>query len=130
MNCNNKVLVGRYYDEVLTKREFNVIDEIFDVTFQSHLSNGTSIGLEVYKSYIKESFAALSDIEVHIKDQISEQNKVVTRWVAKGKLVKPFAGISEIGKTVEVSAIHIHRIKNGLIVDHWEAINLHAIMIK
>jgi predicted ester cyclase len=130
MSEANKTLVARYYKEILEQGKLELIGEIFDPDFHSHLSNGTDLALESYTGFIGASFSALSDIEITIHDQIAESDKVATRWTAKGKLAKPFAGISEVGKTVEVSAIHIHGISKGKIVDHWEAINLHAIVVK
>lgn len=125
----SKALVARYYREVLEQGKVGIIEQIFDPAFHSHLSNGSDLGLEAYKGFIGASFSALADIEITIHDQIAENDKVATRWTAKGRLTKPFAGITEVGKTVEVSAIHIHGILKGRIIDHWEAINLHTIVV-
>lgn len=130
MESSAKEIVGRYYKEVLNQGKYGLVDELFDRNFKSHLVNGLSINLEQYRNFIAASFSALQDIQVTIEDQIEENDKVSTRWSAKGKLIKPFAGISEVGKMVTVSAIHIHWLKDGKITDHWEAINLHAIKVE
>jgi len=130
MTDANKTLVSRYYKDVLEQGKTEIIPEIFDESFRSHLSNGIDLGLESYTGFIQASFSALTEIKISIHDQIAEEDKVATRWTAKGKLTKPFAGISEVGKTVEVSAIHIHRVRNRKITDHWEAINLHAVVVR
>jgi predicted ester cyclase len=130
LSTDYKKIVCRYYYEVLNKRNYELIDVLFDENFKSHLSNGIDLDLAIYKKSIVATFSSLENIEVIINDQIAENEKVVTRWTAKGTLIKPFAGINEVGKKIEVSAIHIHKIKGNKIIDHWEAINLHTIQIK
>ena len=123
----NKVLVRRYYEEVLNQRRAQVFDDLASPNFVSYLTSGDSISLQVYKQAIAGSLAALPDLHVTIQDQIAEGDKVVTRWVATGTPQVEFAGIKPIGKPVTITAIHIHRVQDHKLVEHWEAINLHAI---
>jgi predicted ester cyclase len=64
---------------------------------------------------------------VTIEDQIAEGDKVVTRFRATGTQQTDYAGIKSTGKPITVTAIHIHRLQNGKLVELWEAINLHAV---
>lgn len=123
----NKVLVRRYYEEVLNERQLQVFDELADPTFISYLADGSGIGLDVYKQAIRGTLAAIADLHVSIEDQITENDKVVTRWKAKGTPQVEFAGIKPTGRTVTITAIHIHRVQDGKLMEHWEAINLHAV---
>jgi steroid delta-isomerase-like uncharacterized protein len=124
---SNKSLVRRYYEEVLNRRQPQVLDELADAGFVSYLANGEGIGLESYKAVIIETLAAMPDLNVTIEEQIAEDDKVVTRWTATGTPQLEFAGIKPTGKPITVTAIHIHRIQNGKLLEHWEAINLHAV---
>jgi predicted ester cyclase len=123
----NKVLVRRYYEEVLNEGQLQVFDELADPTFISYLADGSGIGLDVYKQAIRGTLAAIADLHVSIEDQITENDKVVTRWKAKGTPQVEFAGIKPTGRTVTITAIHIHRVQDGKLMEHWEAINLHAV---
>ena len=123
----NKTLVRRYYDEVLNQRHLQIFDDLADPSFVSYLANGDSINLQVYKQAIAASLAAMPDLRVNIEDQIAEGDKVVTRWRAKGTPQVEFAGIKPQGKSVTITAVHIHRIKGDRFIEHWEAINLHAV---
>jgi hypothetical protein len=49
------------------------------------------------------------------------------RWKATGTPRIEFAGIKPDGKPVTITAIHIHRVQDGKLIEHWEAINLHAV---
>ena len=123
----NKTLVRRYYDEVLNQRHLQVFDELASPNFVSYLTSGDYINLQVYKQAIAGSLAAMPDLQVSIQDQIAEGDKVVTRWMAKGTPQVEFAGIKPMGKAVTITAIHIHRVKDGKLVEHWEAINVHSV---
>jgi predicted ester cyclase len=122
----NKNLVRRYYEEVLNQRHIECLDELAAANFASYLSNGASIDLSIYRQAVMGSLAAMPDLHVVIDDQIAEGDKVVTRWTATGTPQVPFAGIQPGGKPIRITAIHIHRVEDGRLVEHWEAINLHA----
>jgi predicted ester cyclase len=124
---SNKALVRRYYEEVLSQGQLQVFDDLADSSFVSYLPDGKGIGLDIYKQTIAGTLAAITDLSVAIEDQIAEDDKVVTRWKATGTPQVEFAGIKPNGKPITVTAIHIHRVQNGKLVEHWEAINLHAV---
>ena len=124
---NNKSIVRRYYEEVLNKRQLKVFDELAAPDFVSYLTDGRGIGSEIYKQTITGTLAAIPDLIVTIEDQIAEDDKVMTRWKAEGTPEVEFAGIKPNGKSIRVTAIHVHRLQDGKLMEHWEAINLHAV---
>jgi predicted ester cyclase len=124
---NNKSLVRRYYEEVLNQRHLQIFDELADPHFVSYLADDSSIDLEVYKQAIAGTLAVILDLKVTIEDQIAEDDKVVTRWKATGTPQLEFAGIKPNGRPITITAIHIHRVQNEKLMEHWEASNLHAV---
>jgi predicted ester cyclase len=124
---NNKALVRRYYEEVLNQRQLQIFDELADSHFTSYLADGKGIDSDIYKQAIAGTLAVIPDLSVTVEDQIVEDDKVVTRWKATGTPQVEFAGIKPNGKPVTITAIHIHRVQNGKLIEHWEAINLHAV---
>jgi len=109
---DNKALVRRYYEEV---------------NFVSYLSDGNSISSDIYKQAVAGTLAVIPDLNVTIEDQIAQDDKVVTRWKATGTPQVEFAGIRPNGRPITITAIYIHRLQNRKLVEHWEAINLHAV---
>jgi len=124
---NNKALVRRYYEEVLNQRQLHIFDELANPGFVSHLADGNKISLDIYKQAIAGTLAVIPDLNLTVEDQIAEDDKVVTRWKVTGTPQVEFAGIKPNGKPVTITAIHIHRVQNGKLIEHWEAINLHAV---
>src|SRR5262245_33751338 len=124
----NKALVRRYYAEVLNQRNIAVLDELCSPTFVSQFSTGPAVGLAQFRQGVIASHTAFPDLHVTVQDQIADGDKVVTRWMAQGAHQGPFAGIPPTGKRVTVTAIHIHRVTNGKLIEHWEEINLLGLM--
>jgi predicted ester cyclase len=56
-----------------------------------------------------------------IEDQIAEGDKVVTRMTAYGTHDGDLPGIPRTGNPLTMTAITIHRIANGKIVEKWSA---------
>jgi len=125
---DNKTLVRRYYEEVLNGRDLSVVPELFAPTFVSYAPSGRSVDLAEYVRAIGVSHAALPDLHVTIEDQFAEGNRVVTRWSATGTHQGPFAGIAPTGRAITVTAMHIHRIADGKLVEHWEQFDLYGLL--
>ena len=126
---DNKRLVRRYYQEVLNQHLLELFDDLADPQFISHLANGGTVDIGVYKQAIAGSLAAMPDLHVTIDDQLAEADRVATRWTATGTSQVEFAGIKPQGQPITVTAIHIHRIERGRLIEHWEAINLHSVKL-
>ena len=120
----NKEIVTRYYVEVLMNRDFKVFEAIFAPDFTAYGPSGHTVNLSGYLDSIKASHGAFPDLKVIIEDQIGEGDKVVTRWTAQGTHQGAYFGIPATGKELVISAIHIHRLKNGLLEELWEQINI------
>ena len=65
-----------------------------------------------------------ADLLVTVHDQMAEDDRVATRWSATGTHAGDFAGVPATGRLVTVSGIHIHRVRHGRLVEHWEELNL------
>ena len=121
--AENKAIVRRYYDEVLTGRNLEVVDKLFAPDFISHTASGKIVDLATYLQAVSMSHSAFPDLHVTIEDQMAEGDKVATRWTAHGTQTGPYMGIPPTGRALTVSAIHIHRLANDRLIEHWEQID-------
>jgi steroid delta-isomerase-like uncharacterized protein len=124
----NKALVSRYYDEVLTQRNLDLLDDLLAPDFASWLPDGTRLGRDQYRDAVLASHQAFPDLVVEVLDQLAEGDKVATRWRATGTHRGPFAGIPATGRPVRITAIHLHRVADGKLTEHWEEIDLLRLM--
>ena len=126
--AENKALVRRYYDEVLTGRDRKLLARLLDPAFVSHVSGGPDAGAEAYAAAVAATHAAFPDLVVTVHDQVAEDDKVVTRWSATGTHTGDFAGVPATGRVITASGIHIHRIRHGRLIEHWEELNLLGVL--
>jgi steroid delta-isomerase-like uncharacterized protein len=124
----NKALVRRYYDEVLTARNRSVLGQLLDSSFVSHVSGGSDVGAEAYAAAVDATFAAFPDLAVAVHDQVAEDDKVATRWSATGTHNGDFVGVPASGRLITVTGIHIHRVRHGRLVEHWEELNMLGVL--
>jgi steroid delta-isomerase-like uncharacterized protein len=124
----NKALVTRYYDEVLNQRNLAALDDLLAPNFASWLPDGTRLGRAEYRNAVLASHQAFPDLVVEVLDQLAEGDKVATRWRASGTHRGPFAGISATGRPVTITAMHLHRVADAKLTEHWEEIDLLRLM--
>ena len=122
--AENKALVRRYYDDVLTGGDRKLLARLLDPAFVSHVSGGPDAGAEAYAAAVAVTHAAFPDLAVTVHDQVAEDDKVVTRWSATGTHNGDFVGVPASGRLITVTGIHIHRVRHGRLIEHWEELNL------
>jgi predicted ester cyclase len=66
---------------------------------------------------------ALPDFHYTIEDVIGEGDKVAVRLSAQGTQTGEFGGIPATGKHATWSEMHIGRISNGMLTEHWGEID-------
>lgn len=77
------------------------------------------LGYDAVMQYGTMMFAAFPDGKHILEEVIAEGDKVVTRGIFQGTHREELMGIPPTGKQVTFSVVHIDRLENGKIVEHW-----------
>jgi predicted ester cyclase/ketosteroid isomerase-like protein len=116
----NKRLARRALDEVFAGGNFTVLDEIFHPAFINHEAGPHTPpgpeGLKVTVGWLRASFG---DLHYEIQDEITAGDKVVVRVISRGRQTGEFLGRAPTGKPFSAQQIHIYRIADGRIIEHW-----------
>jgi serine phosphatase RsbU (regulator of sigma subunit)/predicted ester cyclase len=121
----NKALVRRFLEEVWSKGNVSIVDELLAPDFVDHsLMPGQGSSREEYKRSGAEFYAAFSFADFIIEDQIIEDEKVVTKFSTRCIHRGEFLGVPPSGEVGEYSSIKIHRIIGDKITDEWSEGNL------
>lgn len=67
--------------------------------------------------------AAFPDLHYTIEDIFGEGDRVVQRTIATGTMKGNFLGMPATGKRASWTEIHIVRLKDGKIVEHWASVD-------
>jgi predicted ester cyclase len=122
MSEQNTRLVRRALNEVFAGGNLEVVDEIFHPDFVNHEAGPrTPPGPEGLKMTVRWLRDAFSDLHYDIQDEIVAGDKVVVRVISSGRHTGDFIGFKPTGKKFEAQQIHIYRIADGKIIEHWSS---------
>ena len=129
----NKALMRRYYEQIdkatKDKRGPSFLDDFVAPNFVNHNpSPGFTPDLEGLKQAYDHFLAASPDGYHVVEDMIAEGDKVVTRLSAHGTQTGELFGIPPTDERFSMTAIAIHRIANGKIVEHWSELDNLGVM--
>jgi steroid delta-isomerase-like uncharacterized protein len=115
----NKAIVLRYYEE-FDKGNLDKLEDMLAPNFVAYLPGVPEpLHRETFKQFALMFRSAFPDIRHSFEEVIVEGDKVVTRGRFTGTHQGKLQGLPPTGKQVTVSLIHIDRIANGQIVEHW-----------
>jgi steroid delta-isomerase-like uncharacterized protein len=123
---DNKALIRRWLDEILTQEDLRKIEELFAPNYALHDSNFIQKvhGHEGIAQYVATLRAASPDLCFAVEDQIAERDMVVTRWTARGTHREEFLGVPPTGEQMMVTGIEFDRIVDGKIDEAWVSYHL------
>ena len=117
MSEQNKATARRLYEEVINQGKLETADELLAPDAPSH--TGVPPGPEGLKRHVSMLRAAFPDLHHSIEDVIAEGDKVVVRTTCTGTHVGDFLGIPPTGRRFTQEHIHILRLEQGKVAEHW-----------
>ncbi len=116
---DNKALVRRFVDEIFVKGNADAVDELLAPEFTSHTWPSTGDGRADLKAAIGRIKQGLSDIEFTVDDLIAEGDEVAARLTSSATQTGEMMGMPATNKRYTIGEIHIFRIRDGQMVEHW-----------
>jgi serine phosphatase RsbU (regulator of sigma subunit)/predicted ester cyclase len=116
----NKTIVRRFL-EAQAQGDLEMLDALLAPDFVDRsLLPGQQSDREAYRQGVAEDMATFSNVRINIEDQVAAGDKVVTRFVVhathdRGEIMD----VAPTGRDVTYTAIVIHRIAGGKIVEEW-----------
>ena len=116
----NKALVTRFIAEVFEATRPEAVDELVSDDFTSHSFHSPSgDGKADLKAATARMAGTLSDVRFTVHRLIAEADFVVAHLTASATPVAEFMGIPPSGRGYEISEIHIFRVSDGKVAEHW-----------
>jgi steroid delta-isomerase-like uncharacterized protein len=115
----NKTITRRFVDAINTGNEAAFLDVLAPDVVDHYAPPGLPPGREGWNMNRKMLRTAFPDGHWHEEDLVAEGDRVVGRYSLRGTHQGEFFGIPATGKTITVSNIHIFRLGDGKIVEHW-----------
>ena len=119
MSEQNKTLARRWFEDLLSRGNLDVANEILSAEFVDHLTHEDERGLEELKHYVTIYRNAFPDIQDTVEDIVAEGDKVVVRWTSDGTHQGEFMGVAPTGRHVRFTGMRLFRIAENKIVESW-----------
>ena len=102
----------RALEEVCSGRDLDGISRDYHPDFVDHVNRFTYRGHDGARQSVALYLALFPDLRFDVEDQVSEADKVASRWTLRG---------THKGRQVELRGIVISRFEDGRIIEDWAA---------
>ena len=120
---SHKLLCHFVVENVFNEGELALLDLMMAPDAVNHeleiFGPSAARGPEAVRQFIRVYRSAFPDLRVTVLDQISEGDRVVTRWQMEGTQKNRLMGIAATHRFMRVEGIRIDRIANGRIAETW-----------
>jgi predicted ester cyclase len=124
----NKAIVRRFVDEVFVAGRLESVDDLVAPDFVPHSWPGTGPGPGELKRAMSRVFAGLSDVTMTIEGMIAEGDLVAVRLTAHAVQSGEFMGLPPSGRDYSIPEMHIFRVADGKVVEHWSQVDTLGMM--
>ena len=110
----NKAVVRRFFEELLSTDNLAVADEILSPGFRFYFAGSPEpIDLESYKEFLVARRAAFPDRRFVVEEMIAEGDKVSARFTMRGTHKGELRGFAPTGREVTMTGIDMIRLSEG-----------------
>jgi steroid delta-isomerase-like uncharacterized protein len=127
MSEANKELVRTWFERVWNQKSTAAIDAMYQADGRAHgfpQADSVLIGPEDFKVIHRNFCDAFPDIHVTVDETIAEGDKVAARWTATMTHLGDSLGIRATKKQVVLTGSTIVTIKDGMIVEGWNFMDM------
>ena len=119
MSAENKALFQAFIDG-MNNQDYTFIDRLIDPNFVDHdPAPGQAPGLQGIKDLMKMLFTAFPDIHVTIDHVVADGDTVAGAVTTTGAQDGDFMGIPKSGKKISMREVHMMRVTDDKMVEHW-----------
>ena len=120
MSDANRDVCIRVNQEIFGEGKLELVDELLTDDFRNHAGPpGAPSGRDSIRRIVGYIRAALDDVEYEVRDTVAEDDRVVLRVTMRGTHTGEFFGVAPTGKRFEADQIHIFRMADGKVAEHW-----------
>jgi predicted ester cyclase len=80
---------------------------------------GTPPGPQGANAVLRWLRGAFADLSYEVLDAFADRDRVAVRLITRGTHTGEFQGKAPTGRHFEIEAIHLYRIRDGKVAEHW-----------
>jgi predicted ester cyclase len=126
----NKDIARRIYEEVINKRDLDLLDELVRPDYIEHDPlPGQREGLDGIRDRYRMLIEGLNP-HFTIEDVIAEGDRVVVRWTNSGTNIGEFLGAPATNRSFTTAGIDIYRVEGAKLAEHWHVVDVYGQMLQ
>lgn len=120
---NNATVVRQWFEQFWNQRKSDTIEQLVspDCRLHGHADNDGVIGMTEFREIAQALQTGFPDMHLDVEDTISESDRTVARWVARGTHLGDFMGIPPTRKKILVRGVSVVRFADGKMVESWDS---------
>jgi len=131
MTTETQKMIERIPLEIINNDKFELIDELYATDYVEHTPTpGVAPTREGFKQSAIALKKAFPDLRYTIEDVIESGDKIVHRLTASGTMKADFLGMPATGKQATWTEIHIGRVANGRLTEHWGLVDQLGMLVQ
>jgi steroid delta-isomerase-like uncharacterized protein len=123
-----KAVVRRYFEAYNTQRPEAVMAFVHRDHIYHPPGGGTPMDRRGRQADEAPFFAAFTDIESLVEDQIAEGDRVATRVTMRCTHSGTYGGIPPTGRRIGIPFIDISIVRDGQIYEEWDEVDMRGIL--
>lgn len=128
---DNKTVARRILDEGFSQGNADVLDEVMSEDFVNHNAPpGMDTSREGVKSVIRIEREGFPDLRVDLIREFEDGEFVIQHVTLTGTHKGLVFGAEPTGRTISWNEIHIARVRDGRVSDHWACNDLHVLLMQ
>lgn len=131
MGLGTKINLDRIPLEIFNQGKVELVDELYAPDYVEHYTQpGYAPTREGFKQVVKALRAGFPDLRYTIDDVIEAGDKIVHRLTVSGTMTGEFNGMPATGKRATWTEIHIGRVINDRLVEHWGLVDQLGMLVQ
>lgn len=115
----NKAVVRQFIERIFGAGDRAAADELIAPGAVFHTYRFEGDPREGMRAAIDRMSAALSDGSFTVHELIAEDDLVCARVTSAATQTGPFMGMPGTGRRYEIGELHLFRVRDGRVVEHW-----------
>jgi predicted ester cyclase len=124
----NKAVVRRFILEIFGQQNLDAVDDLASDDFTPHTWGSTPPGRDALREATRRAGAGVSEARFEIHDLIAEGDLVAARLTSSAEHTGEFMGMKPTGKRYSIDEIHVFRIRDGKVTEHWHEFDRPGLM--
>jgi predicted ester cyclase len=129
--ADGKAVIRRILDEVFGEGRVDVLDDVLTPGFVNHrVPPGMDSGGGSVKRIVRMEREAFPDLTYTVDHEVQEGDLVVSVTTAEGTHLGEAFGVPPTGRRVRWQQVHIARIEDGRMAEHWGVSDLASLWVQ